>query len=295
MPAPTLPFLFRPYLLRELPGWGKLYHGLKIHGVDNTSERWRDAPTRTIRGKDHGYQMTLDLRDDLQRATYFLGRYYDLALQLCYDAVIDPGDTFIDVGANIGMTALHAAHLVGPGGKVIAVEPQAECCDFIRRTLAMNNIKHVELINAGLADKPGVLTLNVIGGGTILSTFAECEIETLVREKRNVPVMRGDDLVNEREIVGKLIIKIDVEGFERPVLDGLCGTIQEYRPMVMTEMNAGREGIFEYFSSREYQCFVIDIARRGFKWGLDLRPTASADAFDASDALWVPKESDAPA
>ena len=51
MGYPRLPFLFRPYLMRELPGWGKLTHLLDINGIDNVIPRWRTAPKRTIRGR----------------------------------------------------------------------------------------------------------------------------------------------------------------------------------------------------------------------------------------------------
>ena len=55
--------------------------------------------------------MRLNLADDMDRITYFLGRgYYDLAVQLLLDSILKPGDTFIDIGAvNVGMTMLSIA------------------------------------------------------------------------------------------------------------------------------------------------------------------------------------------
>jgi hypothetical protein len=106
---PILPFLFRPYIRRELPGWGKLFHWLKLGGINNVNPHWRSAPTYTARGKWHGYRMKLDLRDDLDRSTYFLGRYYDSNVQLLLDRLLKPGDTLLDVGANVGSTTLHGA------------------------------------------------------------------------------------------------------------------------------------------------------------------------------------------
>ena len=77
--------------------------------------------------------MELDLSDDLDRMVYFLGRYYDLDLQLLLDELLRPGDTFINVGANVGYVVLHAASRVGPRGRVIAFEPQPGCCRKLRR------------------------------------------------------------------------------------------------------------------------------------------------------------------
>lgn len=63
-----------PYARLELPGWGQL---LKKVGVYR-NELWEHTLTRTIRGKWHGYLMTLDLSNWSERQTYFLGRFYDL-------------------------------------------------------------------------------------------------------------------------------------------------------------------------------------------------------------------------
>ena len=79
--------------------------------------------------------MELDLSDDGERGVYFLGRYYDLENQLTLDAVLKSGDTFVDGGANIGMTTLHAAKRVGEAGRVFAFEPQPPCAEKIEKHL----------------------------------------------------------------------------------------------------------------------------------------------------------------
>jgi hypothetical protein len=75
--------------------------------------------------------MELDLSDDGERSVYFLGRNYDLENQLTLGAVLKPDDIFIDGGANIGMTSLHAARRVGEAGRVFTFEPQPPCAERI--------------------------------------------------------------------------------------------------------------------------------------------------------------------
>jgi hypothetical protein len=133
--------LVRPYTVREMPGWGRLIDALGINGIDNTNPRWRRVPTVLARGKAHGYLMELDLSDDLERATYFVGRNYDLDIQLLLDVLLKPGNTFLDIGANVGMTTLHGASRVTSEGRVIAFEPQAACCRKIKRHLELNSIQ----------------------------------------------------------------------------------------------------------------------------------------------------------
>ena len=57
--------------------------------------------------------MELELSDWAERYTFFLGRYYEMGVQRVLDAILMPGDRFVDIGANIGMIALHARSLIG--------------------------------------------------------------------------------------------------------------------------------------------------------------------------------------
>jgi hypothetical protein len=83
-------WLVRPYVLRELLGWGYVYDTLI--GRCQSDLSWRDEPLRKIRGKLHGYEMELYLGQWSERATYFLGRFYDLGTQLFLKQVLRPGD-----------------------------------------------------------------------------------------------------------------------------------------------------------------------------------------------------------
>src|SRR4051812_38148301 len=102
--------MVRPYVVRELPGWGKIY---AFVGDYRRDWLWSAAPIMTIRGKLHGHVMHLDLSKWSDRSAYFLGRWYDLAMQLLMSDLIKRGDVVLDVGANRGMFALAASHLLG--------------------------------------------------------------------------------------------------------------------------------------------------------------------------------------
>ncbi len=297
MVHPRLPFLLRPYLSHELPGWSRLMSALHLDGIDNVNPRWKEAPKLQTRGKLHGYLMELDLSDDIERWVYFVRRFLDLDLQLLLDILLKPGDTFLDVGANVGMTTLFAASRVGLQGRVLSVEPQPSCCAKIRRNLELNQIRHVELNNVGLSDEPGLLTLHVLGGGTVMSTFAIGEGgHSNVREAISVQVFRGDDLFKDK-IIGRLTIKIDVEGFELHVLRGLSATIDQHRPAVVTEVDpeflqrAGVDAdqLFDFFKERGYRGYMIELVRHHRKSSIGLRPVERASELGShSDILWLP-------
>jgi FkbM family methyltransferase len=240
--------------------------------------------------------MELNLADDLERVTYFLGRYYDLDLQMLLDMLLSPGDTFMDIGANIGMATLHGASRVTSEGNVIAFEPQPACCRKIARNLMLNAINHVAVHNVGLADKDDELTLIIPGGGTIMAHISELNSPSDARQIR-IPVRRGDDFVDK--IRGRLVIKIDVEGYELHALRGLIKTINSYRPPIISELNpfylqrAGADGhqAIRFFHDLDYIGYGISL-HKAHPFSLPSvrlhQIDGLTDPFIAVDFLWLP-------
>jgi FkbM family methyltransferase len=297
MDYPRLPFFFRSYFVHEMPGWGKLYEALGLGGIDNRNPLWRNGPTLQTRGKLHGYLMELDLSDDTERMVYFLQKLPEAEIPLLIDVLLKPGDSFVDIGANIGMMTLHAARLVGPRGRVLSVEPQPSCCAKISRALTLNGIEHVQVHNVGLADSQKVLTLNVLGNGTVLSTFATDGGDNRnVTSKISVDVCAGDDLFRG-QILGRLTIKMDVEGFELFALRGLSGTIEEHRPLIVCEVNpdflrragADVDQLFDFFHDRGYRGYGLKLVRRRLRLSFGLSTINSPNELGhCRDALWIP-------
>ncbi len=299
MAIPRLPFVCRPYFLLELPGWGVLYNKLGIHGIDNVDPRWADDPTRVCRGKHHGYTMRLRLNDDIDRDTYFLGRYYDLEIQLLLDELLSPGDTFLDIGANVGRTTLHAASRVGPGGRVIAVEPQPGCCERINEAIADNHLSHIEIHNVAAGEEQETLELKILGGGTILATLAidEKADGPKLRDTIEVPVIPLDTIMPS-EVQGKLVVKSDVEGFELRALRGLAESLARYRPPVITEVvprtleraGTSADQLFAFFHERDYSAYIVGLGRDRLRRSrVALTPISDPSPIDyEADILWAP-------
>ncbi|MEO1251441.1 MAG: FkbM family methyltransferase [Pseudomonadota bacterium] len=297
----NLAYLFRPYIRRELPGWGRIYRALGIAGVDNLNPKWRDAPKRETRNKRTGHLMELDLSDDTDRETYFLGRYYDIEVQLLLDEILKEGDTCIDIGANVGHFSLYSSHRVGRSGQVLAFEPQPDCCKKIEHKLSLNNISNVELHNLALGNTSGSLTLNVLGGGSIMAAIAiDPEIDTFVRESYEIPVARGDDVFPEH-LDGDVFIKIDVEGYELFALQGMTKAIDRWKPAFLLEVErryleragVSVEALFEFLLERDYSAYDVDTEYLALgKHRLALSPIPDIESYDeigaTPDLLWLP-------
>jgi len=284
-----------PYFRRELPAWGKLYHKL-VGKADEPC--WRNAPTRVIRGKLHGYRMRLDLSDWSDRSAYFLGRYYDLDTQQAYRLLIDEGDRVMDVGANVGMMMLLAARLVGNEGRVDCVEPNPECVARLRDHVDLNGLSHVFIHEMGLADQPAEMMLRVVTNHTGSGSLAEIKEADahLITKSVKVPVDTGDSLL-ERLPGPPRLIKIDIEGFEQRALLGLQRTIETHHPILMLEFveshlaraGSSRGEVATLLSTLGYKGFAIGMRRAGLRYRLALEPLSSEPQATPSfsDTVWL--------
>jgi FkbM family methyltransferase len=119
------------------------------------------------------------------------------------------GDRVIDVGANIGDTALTTAKLVGSRGCVWAIEPHPRTFRFLLGNLRLNRISNVVAINSAAGRESGFVTF---------SDDRRDDINRVGTGALNIPVQKLDDLVTCRETIA--LLKVDVEGYEKPVFEG---------------------------------------------------------------------------
>lgn len=225
--------LLRPYIYRELPGWGYLYN-IFIGGYGRDSE-WVGQPQRWIRGKRHGYEMMLDVGRWSNRVTYFLGRFYDLPTQLVLEAILRPQDSFVDIGANEGMISLLASRLVGKGGQVVSFEPNPQPRAKFQLALDRNGISNIRLFDFALGAKAGVLPLTVPKVNTGEGSFGKLDYPPELVDVVECEIRVGDFELKDIE---PRLVKIDVEGFECQVIRGLQGVLERHRPAVVTEVVA---------------------------------------------------------
>lgn len=127
-------------------------------------------------------------------------------------------DTFLDVGAHYGIYSVLASKLVGPTGKVIAVEPHPGAVEVLRRNLAANCCENVEVLDVAFSDKAGPLALNYHTNGVGLQPITDASTTM-----HTVESVEGDDAL--RDFPNPAAVKIDVEGLEFAVLNGLKQTL----------------------------------------------------------------------
>jgi FkbM family methyltransferase len=196
-----------------------------------------------------GARMTGNTRDLIQRHLYFFGAWEPNITQWIADT-LQPGDVFIDIGANIGYYSLLASTLVGDQGKVVAIEAAPWIHARLDDHVAMNGRANIRTVQVAASSAAGTLQLfpgnaDNIGKTTTVGGNGDA-IE--------VPALPMADILRDDEIRRARIIKIDVEGAEPDVLRGLepvlrrmrddLEIVMEVSPALMPGAERSRDEIF---------------------------------------------------
>jgi len=151
-----------------------------------------------------------------------------VARTLSSDAVV------LDIGANIGVLTMVFGQLA-PRGAVHAFEPSSHHLGFLRRNLDTNAIRNATVHQLALDDTNGTVVLQMDpafqAGAFVADHYTEGVAEA-------VPAMRLDEWVDRAHLTRVDLIKLDVEGLERRVLDGGADVIRRHRPDLIVECNA---------------------------------------------------------
>ena len=185
-----------------------------------------------------GFLYECDQRDSVAREVCYTGWYEPQETQLA-SRMLRPGDVFVDVGANWGYFSLAAAHWVGPGGRVIAFEPEPRLYRMLVANAAANGITWIEAHSTAVAAGEGFQPFAAFraedgnwGSSHAVAPGAHTDM---------VCATLGLDVVLDRCGVGQVrLVKIDVEGGEAGVLAGMRAGLAagRYR-YVMLECHPG--------------------------------------------------------
>jgi FkbM family methyltransferase len=178
---------------------------------------------------------------------------HEIAVQEALRRSVGPGDTVWDVGANVGAMALIAARIVGPSGRVVAVEPDPGCAAAISRNAAHNEIDWLEVIEAAAADSSGHAELIVVSD-RLWTRLASVGEHDLVEQRLRVRTIALDDVAGPPPT----LIKIDVEGGELEVLAGMARLLAQERPIVACEMHGKNAAFCDVMQDAGYVVSNLD-------------------------------------
>jgi FkbM family methyltransferase len=186
---------------------------------------------------DAGFTMKLDLRDAVQRRMYFYGDYDERYEAKMIRRLLDKGEIFWDIGANIGYFSLLAAATLQHTGQVIAFEPGQVAYARLLDNIALNPFSNITTFNLAVTDREGEAALylaaetadgcaSLYGAGPEVTAQESCRTVSL------------DGFAQSHALPGPDFIKIDVEGAELFVLRGAREMLAASRPLVLVELKA---------------------------------------------------------
>jgi FkbM family methyltransferase len=168
--------------------------------------------------------------------------FYECLVQreyLSHEIALRPGDTVVDIGANIGAFTVLAAKSIGPSGRVIAFEPILQTFERLRENVALNAFKNVKCRRAAVDGQEGTLTLRVPS----TSAYASAHIETDWVEDESLQIVPCVTLeqVCQDEGIGKVhLLKVDCEGSEHEIFERLSPELAVRIDQIVMEVHQVR-------------------------------------------------------
>ena len=174
-----------------------------------------------------GFKMLVHQHDSIISESIIRNGVWAKAETLLFRELVKPGMTVIDIGANIGYFSLLASTLAGPQGRVHAFEPDPSNCRILRRNLRINRAVNVRVVQAALSnnDEPLHLYLNSTNKGDHRIWGSNGE----VRKRIKIRAMPLDRYL-EKTSTSPSFIKLDVQGAEGKVLEGMQETLAQPGP-----------------------------------------------------------------
>ncbi len=269
---------------QKLPDTKTLRHNI-LKSSEYLSKNVTDDPegAKIVRYQlSNGNFIYLNLLDRSVSRFALLERYEPQETEIVR-ALLEPGCTFIDIGANIGWFTLQAASIIGSKGRIYSFEPRQDIFNLLKMSVEDSHLKFVNVYNNALGSSRGKATLgwheqSTNLGGSRIAQFSGEEKKGLVTQK--VSLIALDDI----DLQGKVkLIKIDVEGYELEVMKGAKRVLKSHRPIVLSEVQLN--GFYSpsgQVSCKDYLDFFENIDYDCFELGQDLK---SLPKFNISEFL----------
>ncbi|HEV2034894.1 MAG TPA: FkbM family methyltransferase [Candidatus Dormibacteraeota bacterium] len=191
----------------------------------------------------------------LTRLSFSLGIYQRDVLEVMRRHV-KAGMTAYDVGAHMGYFALVLAKLVGPDGRVLAIEPDPRNLEALRTNLFANGITNVSVTPAAVADESAEVLFATFPFSSV-SHIADSRTPSDAR-RITVAAITLDSFVYEEGNPAPSFIKIDVEGAEARVLSGATQVLRKAAPVVIAEVwRSHWPEVAQIMLSHGYRSFVL--------------------------------------
>jgi FkbM family methyltransferase len=140
-----------------------------------------------------------------------------------FGQTILPGDTVIDVGANIGCFSLLASKMVGPTGRVIAIEPEESTFHQLARNIALNHADNIQAHRLALGGQEGSVTLHCSEQSSLFSSVIPSKGAASGKDTTQLVKMTTlNKLLSDSQVQRCNYLKVDCEGAEYDIFGAMA-------------------------------------------------------------------------
>jgi len=208
-----------------------------------------------------GFKMLVNPYEFIGRHVFVEGIYEPDCTNL-FVSLLRQDDCVLDVGANIGYFTLLASSLVGPGGQVHAFEASPQIMQLLDKNVEVNHVNNVVSYNEAVLDRAGFVEFYT-GPEENLGLSSIQNIGYVSAIKTQVPCINIDYMMSALPAVK--LVKIDVEGAEFMVLNGMLELIERDKPYIILEftdtllrqMKCDAVTLFNFLTKYNYSLYEI--------------------------------------
>jgi FkbM family methyltransferase len=214
---------------------------------------------------DKDIRINLSLDDWIQKQIFYFGRYeIEKNETLFWQNIVCGNNTVLDIGANIGYYTLMAAARISDESRVYGFEPVSDTYRKLLENIKINDFKNIISENLAVSNENGEIELFVADEKSTGSSSIALHVN-FSGSKEKVKTIKIDDYLSQKSIKKVDLVKIDVEGCEPWVIEGMKETMRNLKPVIMIEVlderlntvNSSKEQLFELFSENNYSAYEI--------------------------------------
>lgn len=179
--------------------------------------------------------------------------------------LVKPGNTVLDIGANLSYYSFFMMISAGKTGKLIAVEPIPLFAEVWKKNMHSLKKYNYKLENCALgteAKESVKMSIPIVDGIVrhgLTKVVDENDKGMTTALSFDVPMKNGDSLLKELNIDRLDFIKCDVEGFEQYVIPSLTSTIQQHLPILQIELSGieNRKSVADFLVNLSYDIYIL--------------------------------------
>jgi len=245
-----------------------LYRMLIKVGVRNKPDRESAARMAELIAKNpeltiNGMRMRFDplsAQDRLIYDTVFNGSGYEPGVTKLLSKLIGKGMTFVDIGSNSGYYTLLAASRLRGSGRIIAIEPQRRVYERLKANVRLNRIRNAKMLNNAAYSRSTMVEIGIPQWGD-----AESSIDyPNAKGHERIRAITLDSVCKRPDV-----IKIDVEGYELEVFQGMHEGLKHVKHIVfeqnmrrLLERGMDPDSVINYIKKQGFKMHDADSGRK---------------------------------